>query len=95
MKSFPLKITSSEGDLFCGEVQRLCVRGTEGELAVMAGHIPFVTCLQPCDCRLTLADGSKRVGKTAGGVLTVSKTGAVLLVSEFLWQDAEPDAKNQ
>ena len=47
MKTFPLKISSPEGDLFNGEAVMFSARGTEGELAVMAGHIPFVTSVKP------------------------------------------------
>ena len=43
MKTFPLTISSPDGDLFRGDVEMLIVRGTEGDLAVMAGHVPFVT----------------------------------------------------
>ena len=39
MKTFFLKISSPEGDLFSGEAVKLVVRGVEGELAVLAGHI--------------------------------------------------------
>ena len=60
MKTFLLKIASPEGDLFSGEAVRLCVRGTEGELAVMAGHISFATAVKPCDCKIELEDGTVR-----------------------------------
>jgi F-type H+-transporting ATPase subunit epsilon len=46
MNTFRLKITSPEGDLFCDSVVKLSVRAAEGDLAVMAGHIPFVTALK-------------------------------------------------
>lgn len=87
MTPFTLKISSPEGDLFCGEITRLCVRGTEGELAVMAGHIPFVTAVRPGDCLLEMEDGSRRVGRTDGGMLTVGKTQTVLLSSSFTWRE--------
>ena len=47
MKAFLLKISSPEGDMFRGDIVKLCVRGTEGDLAVMAGHIPFVSYVKP------------------------------------------------
>ena len=52
MSTFPLKITSPEGDLFCGDAVMLSVRSTEGDLAIMAGHIPFVCSVKPCDCKV-------------------------------------------
>ena len=41
MKTFKLKISSPDGDVFNGDAVKLCLRGTEGELAIMAGHIPL------------------------------------------------------
>lgn len=87
MKSFVLKVSSPEGDLFCGEVTKLSVRGTEGDLAVMAGHIPFVSYVKPCDCKIELADGKERVGRIDGGVLTVSGEQTILLSGSFVWKD--------
>ena len=86
MKAFLLKISSPEGDMFRGDIVKLCVRGTEGDLAVMAGHIPFVSYVKPCDCKLELEDGSERIGHLQSGVLTVSKDSAILLSGDFSWK---------
>ncbi|MBR3837011.1 MAG: F0F1 ATP synthase subunit epsilon [Clostridia bacterium] len=86
MKSFLLKISSPEGDLFCGESTMLRVRGTEGELAVMAGHIPFVTYVKPCECKIVLADGSERIGAISGGMLNVSRDRVILLTGAVSWK---------
>ena len=86
MRSYWLRISSPNGDLFNGEVVKLCVRGTEGDLAVMAGHIPFVSYVKPCDCKLELEDGSERIGTIGGGLLTVSKEQVILLSGDFSWK---------
>ena len=86
MRSFLLKITSPEGDLFSGDVVKISVRGTEGDLAVMAGHIPFVSYVKPCDCKIELPDGIEKIGATSGGVLTVSKDKVILLSGDFSWK---------
>ena len=85
MKTYLLKISSPEGDLFSGEVVKLCVRGTEGELAVMAGHIPFVSYVKPCDLKIEIEDGNEKIGHIQGGVLTVSKEKVILLSGEITW----------
>ena len=87
MKAFPLKISSPQGDLFCGDVVKISVRGTEGELAVMAGHIPFVTSVKACECKIEFEDGKQRLGQTDGGILTVSSDKVVLLSGSFVWND--------
>ena len=86
MNTFALRITSPEGDLFRGEAVKLSVRGTEGELAVMAGHIPFVTYVVPCDCRVELPDGTEKVGHLDRGVLTVATDKVILLSGDFNWK---------
>lgn len=86
MKSFLLKISSPEGDLFCGDVVMLSVRGTEGDLAVMAGHIPFVSYVKPCDCKIEMEDGSEKIAAIQGGVLTVSQDKVILLSGDLVWK---------
>lgn len=86
MNTFALRITSPEGDLFSGDAAMLRVRGTEGELAVMAGHIPFVTCIVPCDCKVELPDGTEKLGRVERGVLTVAADNVILLSGDFSWK---------
>ena len=85
MKAFALKISTPEGDVFSGEVLSVSVRGAEGDLAVMAGHIPFVSPIKPCDCKITLEDGTEKIGHTDGGILTVSADKTVILTGSFAW----------
>ncbi len=86
MNTFKLKISTPDGDMFDGEAVKLDVRGIEGELAVMAGHIPFMTALKPCDCKLMFDDDSDRIGTIDGGLLSVSSDGVTLLASSFKWK---------
>ena len=87
MTPFILKISSPEGDVYHGPVTRLCVRGTEGELAVMAGHIPFVTAVRAGECRIEMEDGTVRRGHSDGGMLTVGKESTVLLSGSFRFDE--------
>ncbi len=85
MKTFPLKVSSPEGDLFSGDAVMLSIRGTEGELAVMAGHIPFVSSIIPCECKISFENGEERIAKTDGGILTVSADKVLFLSGKFEW----------
>ena len=85
MKTFPLKISSPEGDLFNGEAVMFSARGTEGELAVMAGHIPFVTSVQPGRCKISFEDSAERIADTDGGILTVASDKVVFLSGSLKW----------
>ena len=86
MKTFLLKITSPEGDIFSENVVSVSVRGTEGDLAIMAGHVPFVSYVQPCDAKIELEDGNEKIGSLAGGVLVVSPEKTILLSGDFSWK---------
>lgn len=87
MKTFTLTVSSPDGNVFKGEIAQLILRGAGGDLAVMAGHIPFVTPVKPGVCRIFAEDGSETVGKTAGGLLTVSNDGVTLLSDSFEWDE--------
>ncbi|MBQ2766410.1 MAG: F0F1 ATP synthase subunit epsilon [Clostridia bacterium] len=86
MNTFKLKISTPDGDMYSGEAVKLDVRGIEGELAVMAGHIPFMTALVPCDCRVLLPDGNERVGTLENGLLSVGSSEVTLLASGYKWK---------
>lgn len=79
MNTFKLIIASPNGNVFEGEAEMLSLRGIEGSLAVMAGHVPFITVVKPCEYRIELPDGEDKVGHTDGGILTVSKENVTFL----------------
>ena len=83
MNTFHLVVSSPDGNLFEGDVIKLDVRGTEGALAIMAGHIPFVTSLVEAPVVIHLENGSKKTASAKGGLLTVGKE-LVTLISGSL-----------
>ena len=85
MRTFPLVISSPDGEVFRGAVVQISVRGIEGSLAILAGHAPFVTSVKPCDCEIQLSDGETRTGSTNGGILAVSKDMVTLTTGTFAW----------
>lgn len=89
MKEYHLRITTPAGNVFDGEAVRLSVRGVMGELAIMAGHIPFVTALEDGEIRVYVSDNEIRKAECIGGILTVSKDIVQLLATEFNWIEKE------
>ena len=87
MKSFLLTASSPDGSLFQGQVYQLILRGSEGDLAIMPGHIPFMTAVMPGVCRIILPDGSERAARTDGGLLSVAEDGVMLLSESFHWAE--------
>ena len=86
MKTFPLRISAPHGDLFCGDAVKISLRGAEGDLAVLAGHILFITSVKPCNCTVELEDGTEKIGHTDGGILTVSSESVTMLSGSFEWK---------
>ena len=87
MKTFNLTVSSPDGHLFRGECEKFDVRGSEGELAIMAGHIPFITSVVKCTCTLWLPDGIKKTASTEGGLLTVSSNEVTFVSGSFKLND--------
>ena len=84
MKTFPLIISSPDGDLFRGEAEMVILRGTEGDLAVMAGHVPFVTAVVPGRC-VVVTEEERKEGVIEEGLLTVDPEQVTVLTSALNW----------
>ena len=87
MNTFKLKISSPEGDLLNEDVVKLDLRTAEGDMAVMAGHIPFIAPVKAGAVKIEFEDYSEKTGETGGGILTVSENKAVLLSGSFTWNE--------
>ena len=86
MKTFPLIISSPDGDLFRGEAEMLILRGTEGDLAVMAGHVPFVTAVVKSRCIVVTEEEERKEGTIEEGLLTVNPDQVTVLTSAISWE---------
>ncbi len=86
MRAFHLQIITPEGVCFDGESTQLSVRSTEGELAILAGHIPLVTALTTGECRVYTDSGVRKAACT-GGMLTCTKDVTRLFSTDFRWKE--------
>jgi F-type H+-transporting ATPase subunit epsilon len=84
--TFRLTLVTQEKELFSLDVVSVMAPGSEGYLGIMARHAPLLTELDIGELKVTYPDG--RVGFYAleGGLLEVSKEGAVVLADA-----AEPE----
>ncbi len=87
MNTYKLTVSSPDGTLFQEEVIELSLRGASGDLAILAGHIPFMTSVKPGSCKIITEGGDERIAKVEGGLLTVDKEGATLLSGSFRWEE--------
>ena len=89
MEKFRLKILTPEGTVMDKDVAGLYLRGAEGDLAVFAGHIPFVTPVEPGKCTVVSsddksADGFDDVeGMISEGMLRVTSKEVLLMVRSW------------
>ncbi len=85
MKTFHLQIAAPDGMRYDGDAVQLSVRGIEGDLAILAGHIPFVTALKAGECRVYVGEEIRRANYS-GGMLTVTKDAVRMISADFQWE---------
>ncbi|MCR8844753.1 F0F1 ATP synthase subunit epsilon [Paenibacillus sp. SC116] len=78
MNTFLLEIVTPERKVFAQEVNSISVKGVEGELGILAGHIPMVTPLQIAPMKIKV-NGTEHFVAVHGGFLEVRKDKVVLL----------------
>ncbi len=86
MNTYKLIISTPDGSVFDDNAEVLIVRGTEGELAVMAGHIPFITAVKSGQCKIVMSEAEEKFADIGGGILTVQVDKTTLLCSDFKWK---------
>ena len=97
MATFPLKIVTPDGLIFDGQADKLIVRTTTGDLAILARHI---NCVAPLGMGQAIveADGQRRTAACIGGMLSVVNGEVTLVPTTFEWSDqidAERAEKSQ
>lgn len=83
MKTFKLVVSTPDGNVFDEEVLEISVRGSEGSLAVRAGHIPFICTTKEDKIRITNADADDLFAQAGDGILTVTQEKVTLLCGRF------------
>lgn len=85
MKTFKFVVSTPDGNLFEGDVGCVSLRGSEGDLAIMANHTPFVTSVKPCDCKVTMEDGEEKLLGIERGLLSVTLESVTLMSGSAKW----------
>lgn len=79
MTTYRAEIVTPERHVYRGEVEMTILRGSEGDLGILAHHIPLVTALVPGPVELRQADGSVQFVAVSGGFLEVRGTSLTIL----------------
>ena len=78
-----LEIVSAEAAVFSGNVQKLVVEGSDGELGLHPGHTALLTQIKPGQIYASLEDGSDRYFYVSGGMLEVQPAVVTVLAEVF------------
>ncbi|MDO4173396.1 MAG: ATP synthase F1 subunit epsilon [Eubacteriales bacterium] len=87
MSVFHLKIVTADGEFFDGEAERVLVRTIDGDVCILAKHIPYLTALGMGECRVTGSDGETRRAACMGGMLSVMDNDVNLIATTFEWAE--------
>ena len=82
--TFEVEVLTPEGEVFRGEAVQLSTRTVEGEVGILANHVPILAGLRPTTLRLQLAGGERLEFAQAHGILQMYANQAEVLVEEAL-----------
>lgn len=84
MKTFELKVITPKGAVIDKPVSGLYLRGSGGDLAIFAGHIPFVTAVREGKCTIVYDDASDDTEAEIGaGMLNVTRDNVTLITETW------------
>ena len=87
MSTFHLRISTPDGLIFDGDVERLRARMIDGDVCLLANHADYVSAVGAGEAALTFEDGQQRRAACIGGMLTMIKNEANLIATTFEWSD--------
>ncbi len=83
--TFHLKITSPDRIFFEGEVTMVEINTTEGQIGVLANHIPLTSVLAPGVCYLNVPDGDPKVCVIHGEIFEILQDSMTILAEVCEW----------
>ncbi|MDR1807181.1 MAG: F0F1 ATP synthase subunit epsilon [Propionibacteriaceae bacterium] len=81
-ESFPVDVVAADREVWIGRATQVIATTTEGEIGILAGHIPTIATLAPGSAEITTEDGGREVIAVDGGFLSVSAT-QVAIISPY------------
>jgi F-type H+-transporting ATPase subunit epsilon len=74
-----VEVVSPARVLYTGEAEMVVCRSVDGEIAFLAGHIPYLGALDPCVTRLIPESGEETKIAVSGGFVEVRDNHVVIL----------------
>jgi F-type H+-transporting ATPase subunit epsilon len=82
MATTQVEVVSPRGVLYTGEAEMVVCRSVDGEIAFLAGHIPYLGALDPCVTRLIPESGEETRIALGGGFVEVRDSHVVILADQ-------------
>lgn len=79
MATFNFELVSPENILFSGEVVSVIVPSVEGEMTILAGHVPIVAALKPGIVLAQTGPGNGKEFFVGSGIVEVNQTSVTIL----------------
>lgn len=86
MKEFHLEIVTPDGVKFSGSADSLLVRTDTGDVEILAGHTDYFASVGIGRAKIG-TEGEKKLASCAGGFISVTKTGVMLVATTFEFAD--------
>ena len=86
MATFPLKVMTIDHCFFEGDVDRIVVRTSQGDVGILPNHVPYIAALG-IGALTIIQNGEKRIAAIAGGFVDVTKEGTTILARTCEWAD--------
>ena len=86
MAAFHLKVLTVDKEFFNGDVDRIVVRTTQGDVGILPNHVPYVAALG-IGSLIIVQNGERRVAAVSGGFVDVSADQTVVLARTCEWAD--------
>ena len=82
MATFKFELVSPESILFSGEVVSVIVPSVEGEMTILAGHVPIVAALKPGIVLAQTGPGNGKEFVVGGGIVEANPTALTILTEK-------------
>lgn len=86
MATFHLKVLTADKVFFDGDVDRIVVRTTQGDVGILPNHVKYLAAIGIGGLTI-ITGGTSRMAAIAGGFVDVSKEGTVILARTCEWAD--------
>lgn len=85
--TFRLKIIAPTGIFFDDDIERIVIKGTEGEFAILAKHTPLTTIIAVSTFYMIIGNKNVRSGTLLGGIATINPDETIILTDAAEWCD--------